>query len=252
MKSNHNKPDAPRATIYYFFNDKDQAMTLLKKLKFHIALIFILFSANGFGQKTVYINDTLFVPLRSGQGIEYRIINAAMKSGTKLTQLEISEDGEWSKVVTGAGTEGWIRNQYLTEEMTAQLKLNQTVSRLARLEKENTELLLKNSELTKQNIELSSFSKKETQSKISMTNELEKIKKISANAIDLDRRYQELLERYELTQTERDSLSAENENMKKDQSLSFMLYGAAILGFGMLLAIILPLLKPKRRYSDWA
>ncbi len=241
-----------RSNENWYFNDKELNMTSLKKLNLCFLVIGFMLSANVAAQKIVYISDVLFVPLRSGQSVEYRIINAAMKSGTKLTQLEISEDGEWSKVVTEAGTEGWIRNQYLSDEMTAQLKLNQAVSRLARLEKENAELLAKNSDLTKQNIELSSFGKKQTQSKNSVAEELERVKKISANAIELDRRYQALLEKHELTQTERDSLSAENENMKKDRSLSFMLYGAAILALGMFLAVILPLLKPKRRYSDWA
>ncbi len=202
-------------------------------------------------QETVYISDVLYVPLRSGQGVEYRIINAAMKSGTKLTRLGISDDGAWSRVRTEGGTEGWIRNQYLSEEMTAQLQLNQAVTRLARLEKENNELKSRNAGLTQQNQSLSQQTSQAAQTQSALASELEKIKQLSAGAIELDRRYQELLQKHELTQTQRDSLLAENENLKNDQRLTFLLYGAGILILGVLLAVILPALKPKRGYSEW-
>jgi len=217
-----------------------------------ISICTLLTSTNTLGQNTVYISDVLYVPLRSGAGTQYRIINAAMKSSTVLKKLEQSEDGEWSRVVTQNGTEGWIKNQYLTSDMTAQLKLNQTLAKLAKIEKENATLSTQSNALKSKNQELSVKTREEFASRSKMAKELDKIKQISSGAIDLNRRHQELLKKYELTQTERDSLLAENENMKNDQKLSFFLYGAGVLIFGMVLAIVLPALKPKKNYSEWA
>lgn len=203
-------------------------------------------------QETVYVSDILYVPLRSGASIEYRIINAALKTGTQLTRIEQSEDGVWSKVsVSDSDEEGWIRNQYISATMTAQLKLNLTETKLARVKKQNAEFKTLNANLKKENTALSRKGKQVSQSKSKISSELESLKQLSAGAVELDHNYQELLQRHAVTQTQRDSLMAENEQLKNDQSLSFMLYGAGILLLGAFLAVILPALKPKRGYSEW-
>lgn len=206
---------------------------------------------SSFAQSTAYISDLLYVPMRTGPSNEYRIINAAMKSGTKLLVLEKNDDGTWSRVRTEDGTEGWIPNQYLVSEMTAQLKLNQALTRLASIEKENARLKAENMELKSENTDLASSTQAESQTASRLQAELDEITQLSAGAIELDRRYQELLQKHELTQTQRDSLLAENENLKNDQRLSFLLYGAGILILGVILSLVLPALKPKKGYSEW-
>lgn len=219
-------------------------------LSFLLALIIAPINSV-FAQQIVYVNDILYVPLRTGASTEYRIINAAMKSGTKLTRLDVSEDEVWSLVRTEEGVEGWVRNQYLSEEMTSELKLNLALTRIAKLEQENASLKENNANLTQNNASLTNSTESETQTRIRIQNELDKLKQLSAGAIELDRRYQELLQKHELTQTQRDSLLAENENLKNDQRLTFMLYGAGILILGVILALVLPALKPKKGYSEW-
>lgn len=225
-------------------------MRQIKHLLIFLGCSFI--SLPSYTQETVYISDIQYVPLRSGQGNEFRIVNAALKTGTKLTRLEQSDDGAWSKVVTENDQEGWIRTQYLTNEKVAQIKLSENLAYTARLAKENAELKEKNAELSQENQALSLNVNSESTEKNTLAAELERLKQLSANAIDIDRRYQELLEKHAVTQTQRDSLAAENEHLKNDQRLSFMLYGAGILLFGMLLAVILPALRPKKRFSEWA
>lgn len=225
-------------------------MHQIKKLLIFLGCSLISFQLSA--QETVYISDIQYVPLRSGQGSEYRIINAALRTGTKLTRTEQSEDGTWSKVVTESDQEGWIRTQYLSNEKIAQIKLSENLAHTARLAKENAELKEKNAALTKENQALSLNVNNESSEKDSLAAELERLKQLSANAIDIDRRYQELLEKHAVTQTQRDSLLAENENLKNDQRLSFMLYGAGILLLGMIMAVIAPALWPKKRFSEWA
>ncbi len=222
-----------------------------KTLLLSTLTILSLFSFTTRAQETVYISDILYVPLRSGHSIEYRIINAAMKSGTALERLGQSDDGEWSKVRTENGTEGWIRNQYLTDEMTAQLKLNIALTKLARLEKSHDTLKAEHTNLQKTHTALQRETRQVSSTKTQLADELEQLKKLSAGAVELDRNYQELLQKHEVTQTQRDSLMAENEQLRNDQSLSFMLYGAGILILGMILAVVVPVLKPKKGYSEW-
>ncbi|MFT5082241.1 MAG: SH3 domain protein [Lentisphaeria bacterium] len=240
------------ATISIFSWTKPCKTRAHGRLVVFIALLSTAISLPALSAETVYISDVLYVPLRSGMGNEYRIINRGMKSGTPLTRNKISGDGEWSFVTTETGVEGWVRNQFISEEMTAQLKLSKALTTRAIIDKENGMLKTKNKTLSNTNIALSSKASSETRSREQMASELEKIKQLSADAIAVDQRYRELLETYQLTQTQRDSLIAENENLRDDQRLSFLFYGAGILILGMMLSVILPVLKPKKRHSEWA
>ncbi len=223
-------------------------------LKTWTLILLTLLSTPLLAEETVYVSDVLYVPLRSGASIEYRIINAALKSGTKLARLEQSEDGVWSKVRIGNGpdaVEGWIRNQYVAREMTSQLKLTLVETKLARSKKQSAKFKALNKQLKKENSALTRKGNQVSQSKSQISRELDALKQLSSGAVELDKNYQELLQKHEVTQTQRDSLIAENVQLKGDQSLSFMLYGAGILLLGVFLSIVLPALKPKKGYSEW-
>lgn len=202
-------------------------------------------------QETRYVSDIIYVPLRSGAGNQYRIIDAAIKSGTALTLLESPADSEWSRVRTPNDLEGWIPNQYIMNEVPARIQLTRVQSQLARVTEENNALKQANSQLENENQALTSQASEASTSRSTMESELQKIKTLSAGAIDLDRRYQTLLEKHQLIQTELDSMRAENERLVNDQRMDFLFYGAGILVFGMIFATILPALRAKKRYSEW-
>lgn len=209
-------------------------------------------SANpAIAQTTRYVSDIIYVPLRSGAGNQYRIIDAAIKSGTALTLLESPADSEWSRVRTPNGLEGWIPDQYIMSEIPARVQLTRVQSQLARVTEENNTLKQANSQLKSENQELTNQASTASTSRATMESELQKIKTLSAGAIDLDRRYQTLLEKHQLIQTELDSVRAENERLVNDQRMDFLFYGAGILVFGMIFATILPALRAKKRYSEW-
>lgn len=60
---------------------------------------------------TYSVSSTEEVPVRSGQGIEYKII-ALLQNKESVTSLE--EDGYWVRVRTASGREGWVLKRYLT------------------------------------------------------------------------------------------------------------------------------------------
>ncbi|TVZ39486.1 SH3 domain protein [Alteromonadaceae bacterium 2753L.S.0a.02] len=202
-------------------------------------------------QELRYITDLLYVPLRSGQGNEFRIVNKGLRSGTTIYYVAPGDTDEWIKVRTAEGVEGWIRSQYIQEEETANIKLNRALSELAQLKKANGELSAENTALKSQNTRLSSTADHAQNSQANMAQELEKIKTLSAGAIELEQRYTDLLEKHQLMQTEKDVLTAENESLKSDTRINYMLYGAGLLILGMILAIVVPSLKPNKRYSEW-
>jgi SH3 domain protein len=59
------------------------------------------------------VSDELVITLREGQGSQYKIIKM-LKTGTPLEIIE--ESDPYLKVRTEKGDEGWVLNQYITEE----------------------------------------------------------------------------------------------------------------------------------------
>ncbi|WP_018274741.1 TIGR04211 family SH3 domain-containing protein [Teredinibacter turnerae] len=212
----------------------------------------VLFSISTHAQdEQQYVTDILHVPLRSGEGNEYRIINKGIRSGTPLTILEAGTSDEWVKVRTPQGVEGWIRSQYLQENETASRVAAKMESQLKRANEENARLQQEVSSLKKQTQTLQQTSDSAQSAEREMAEELQNIKTLSAGAIDLEKRYTELLERQQLLQTQNDVLIAENENIKGDTSVKFMLYGAGLIIIGILTALIVPALTVKKRHSEW-
>lgn len=202
--------------------------------------------------ETVYVSDVLFVPMRSGQGNEFRIINAAMKSGTPLSKISESGNGEWTQIETRKGTQGWIRSQYLSPNLPARLRLTNSLKELSQLKAKNIELTAFVKNLTAENIQLKTSLDGNSADAASLNEELARVKSISASAIKVDRQYQALLAEHQLLKTERDSLAAENEQLMNSSELNFLFYGALLVILGMIIAVLLPYLKRKKRFSDWA
>jgi SH3 domain protein len=201
--------------------------------------------------ETRYISDTLYVPLRSGAGNQYRIINAAVRSGTVLTLLEENDDASWARVRLEGDVEGWVPTQYIVAEPTAQLRLTEALAKMAKLEQNNAQLSQKNQQLIEENNQLQGLATNQSTERDTMAKELQSIKQISRDALSLKDSNTELLEKNQLLQTERDTLIAENEILKSDQRTDFLLYGAGLILLGVFLALAIPALAPKKGHSEW-
>lgn len=201
-------------------------------------------------QQTLYVSDEVYVPLRTGQGNSYRI-RMNLKTGQPLTVMEISEDTQWARVMTEGGTEGWTQTQFLSKTLPAQQQLDAALQKNRKLEEQLAQLKQQSRELETQNRDLSKNVSSESQSRESLTQELEKIKQVSANAIALDRQNQELIAQNTKLASEKEKLTRENNQLNDDQRLDYMIYSAGLILLGILLAIVVPALKPKKKHSEW-
>lgn len=215
-----------------------------------LCLLAAMTAQPAFAQQTLYVSDQVFVPLRTGQSTGHRI-RMNLKTGQPLTVMEQSDDAQWVRVVTEGGTDGWVQSQYLSKELPAQLQLASVLEKNRRLEEQLGQLRQQNRDLEQNNKSLTQNVSSESQSRDALTQELEKIKQVSANAIALDRQNQELTTQNTRLATEKEKLARENAQLKDDQRLEFMLYSAGLVLLGIVLAIIVPALKPKKRQSEW-
>ncbi|OZB20249.1 MAG: peptide-binding protein, partial [Marinobacter sp. 34-60-7] len=78
--------------------------------------------------RTVWVDDQLYLPVRSGAGTQFRIIENAVPSGTPLEVLEAGES--YTRVRTPKGTEGWVSTQYLSNEPIAADQLRRVSAEL--------------------------------------------------------------------------------------------------------------------------
>ncbi len=202
-------------------------------------------------EETRYVSDVFYVPLHSGNSTKHRIIHRGLKTGTRLTLLETDNEAGFSKVTTSKGTEGWIQNQFLAATPIARIRLVEAQNKLLQLNKKLTSLE-KNNRETQQSSgaiqkQVSLLSRQNQQ----LNKELDNIKKISANAINLDTNNRELLKKNEMLKIDIAELQANNSRLSDKSDKEWFFRGALAVLMGVFLAILLPKLKPKTRSKEW-
>jgi SH3 domain protein len=206
--------------------------------------------ALSFGEEQRYITDEILVPVRSGAGGEYRIVNKGLSSGTPITQFSLSEDGIWAEVETRGGTRGWLRAQYIQVEKPSQLLLQEAERQYAELEADRNKIrsMLDDSQSVAYEAdgELAELKKKLATNEA----ELSQIKQISGAAIELDSRNQSLAKSLETKRSEAELLKLENVRLQERIKSNQIIDGALAVLLGVIIMALAPKLVPKRRRND--
>lgn len=213
--------------------------------------LILIFTASSAFAETVYVDDTLFAPIRSGEGTQYRILHSGVRSGTALELLERSESG-YSRVRTPDGIEGWIVSRYLTETPIARQRL-ETANRQLSQARESVSTLRSQLESVTEERDKLRNSESELEARSGrLSQELQKIKTVAADSLNLNRRNEELKNENQKLRNELEVLTAEKERLEANKDSDFMLIGAGLVLLGIILALIVPALKPTRKTDNWA
>ncbi|WGL17746.1 TIGR04211 family SH3 domain-containing protein [Microbulbifer bruguierae] len=199
-----------------------------------------------------YITDELHVPMRSGQGNEFRILHRGLPSGTKLTLLQDSPDTGWAQVRTPGGEEGWVRRQYLESEPVAKIKLAQAEERLEHIESLQGNLGGEVRRLETANSELTAALATAQERAETLAKELKELKTLSADAVALNQRHQKLLNQHELLKQKQAMDQAEIQRLSSSETQKWYMYGAISVLMGAILAMVAPHFRPRKRHSEWA
>src|SRR5690606_1725797 len=157
-----------------------------------LILITLMLTCSGAFAQRMYIDDNNQVPLRTGQGIQYRIIHAGLTAGTPVELLQEDKESGYSLIREPSGKQGWVPSRFLTAQPIARDQLKRVQQELERLKAENARYGDTSKSLTQQTKELETQNAQLTQSNEQLQEELLRIKRISENAINLDRRNREL------------------------------------------------------------
>lgn len=199
-----------------------------------------------------YVSDELTIPLRSGTSNQHRII-LFLKSGTALKVLEASEDGNYSRVLTPDGKEGWVENSNLMNQasardrlVSANSKLNKSRESVKGLKKTIADLKTENRNLSRQ------LAASEKQSSTVESN-MAHLKKVSANPIALANKNRRLEDDINSMTALNEQLKSKNERLSDDSTKEWFIMGAVVslgsLLFGLLIARIR--WQKKRSWGDF-
>ena len=194
-----------------------------------ISITLMLLVSLSAAAETVYVTDQLSAFLRPEQRSSSGIITP-LTSGTKLQLIEKDRNSEYSRVLTERGSEGWILTRHLSSKTVARQVLKQAQAELKNF-REQTGLL------------------KEVNEKYE--GELKYLKEISGNTIAINQRNQQLTEENQNLQNQVDIFALENERLKDESKQDFFLIGAGTILLGMILGLVIPSIKPKRKDTGW-
>lgn len=215
-----------------------------------IFLLASLLLSNQLFAKTMYITDSFEAPLRTGQTNAYRIL-AYPKSGSALEILEANKESGYTKVKTRKGTEGWIQTHFLVNTPIAKHRLLQAQKQLDSLKKKNKLLSSGQSTANKTATDLSNHNSVLQTANTKLEKELNYVKEISGNTIQINQRNQQLIEEHQQLKNEFDLLNSDNERLKDNANSQYFMMGAGAILLGIILGLVLPSLKPKRKDSGW-
>lgn len=182
-----------------------------------------------------YVKPSAEVPVRRGQGNDYKII-AVVNSGTEVRILE--EQDDWARVRLASGKEGWILKRYLDD----QPPLSQVVDGLRR-EKES---LIQELEASKNQVEELTRANEQAQQELTgcmsqrdqARQELAALKKDTADVVRTKQQLSAARQQLKQDQERISELTIENSALKKNSTLMWFLAGAGVLLIGWIIGLI--------------
>lgn len=200
---------------------------------------------------TRYISDILLVPLRTGPSLEYRIVNAGLRSGTQVVLLENDPATQWSRIRVGQ-QEGWLPTRHLATEPVARDQLESMEAEVAALREENERLQQQYNNLLDETMTADEIYSSIEAERDQAQAELERVREISGNAIMLDERNEELLARNRVLENENEQLRSINESLEGDTQQWRMIIGGGLVVLGLLLGLLLPAVFRRRGSDGWS
>ncbi len=192
----------------------------------------LFFMVPGASAETLYVNDFVRVTLRTGPGLDYRVIDM-VGTGTKVTPLE--QRDEWTRVQVLDGKEGWILSRHLTPDPPSVLLVE-------RLKEENQRQKTKLTEFSATNVRLEGEVKRLEKELDAHRRELAALKEtheaLKTGASD----YLELKSKYETVSAGLEEATRRAERYEKDltrlqlhQNIRWFLSGAGVLVLGFII-----------------
>ncbi len=222
----------------------------MKKIspRFYLAgLVFLLGATFSAQAETKYVSDQLIITVRTGQGAQYQIIKT-LKTGEHVEVLETTETG-YTRVRTSDGTEGWVRSQYLIDEPVAMEKLQKAMKQLNYARTELKKVREKYTSLKQEHKTLSQQLAALQNEKSKLDSQIGHLNEVAKKPILLDKQNRELQQKNITLEKDLQRLNQENQALRDRSQREWFIAGALVLFGGILLGLIIPKLRRRKRDS---
>ena len=219
----------------------------LKSFIFSLILFSYVVTGAIVSAETQYVTDELIITVRAGKGNEYKIIES-LKTGAPLEIID--ESGQYLKVRTESGNEGWVLKWYVTKETPKPEVIAGLNNKIARLNtkieqyKKDTGSLqdeLKtarsghNEEIgdLKQNLSATKGKAEQTDRELKeITRKYNALIKDSKDVVNLVNQRDSLEASNSKLQTDTEQLQKENDDLKRSQMIWWFVAGGFVFFVG--------------------
>jgi SH3 domain protein len=207
---------------------------------FPCALLLLFFTAALFSVSpavadTWYVKPSAEVPIRSGQGTDFKIL-AVVPDGLMVEILE--EEDPWAKVRTPGGTEGWMLKRYLSSD----LPLSEAV---ASLKAQKAELETINEETNRQLAEVSAaYTRSEeelracTTERDAIRQEYQTLREDTADVIKIKQTLSKKIQESDEAGKQLAAIKLENDELRRNTTLMWFLAGGFLLIVGWIIGMM--------------
>jgi len=197
--------------------------------------------------ETAYVSDELIVNFRTIPASNGRIAKL-LRAGTPLEVIERQPEGEWARVRTGDGDEGWVQQQYLVSQPIAADRLETANREIERLSRTVTNLRQR-----LQNVDAARGEAEETSSSLTdevsrLEQELAEIRRVSSSALETATENRRLNELNARLRNELDALVDERDTLAANSRQRWMMIGGGLVLAGLIIGMII---KARPRRSAW-
>ncbi len=219
------------------------------KLTRTLSLIALCAIANVSFAQTMYVTDELVITVRTGPSTQNSVIRN-LNSGDAVTILETSDDGDYVRVRTDTGEEGWALRRYLVDAPIAQSRLAAAERDLAQARDRVTELETIVADLSEQLDTVTQRMEEAETAATSLNTELVDVRSVSANALTIRDRNESLRRRVNELDQLVEELTVRNTELASRATREWFVVGAGVLITGLVLGLVIPTLRRKRR-TEW-
>lgn len=199
--------------------------------------------------EAAWVTDQFEITMRNGKGSRQTIVRM-LPSGTKLEVVEVDKEEGYSRVRTRSGAEGWVLNRYLLRQPPARVTMPDVQAQLARSEAQRKQVAQELRDLKKENATVKGQLGQSESSSDDLQRELARITSLSSNTVQIDAENRQLKQTLAQTQQALEDAEAESRRLASRSNREWFVIGALVVMFGILVGLILPRIRWKKK-SSW-
>lgn len=193
-----------------------------------------------------YVSDQLSINMRSGPGTKYRI-ERMLDAGAKLQMLGGSSNG-WTHIRTASGQSGYVLSRFISDQPAARNEMADLKQQTAQLQSDNADLKKELSQALHGSDKLGELKKNLVSENQQLKTQLQNIRETSADAIRIGKENEKYRKQLMTLRSDVDRLKHQNQALQSRRD--GMKIGALILFGGILLGLVLPMFR-RRRKGNW-